>query len=144
MDVAALEKALRTRIEREVRFDVGSRGTYATDASNYRQVLIGWSSRAVRSRGVRGRSVRRVRCPRAVPGRWDQAGRPVHRPRAQPPHHRPNFPTNGLAAFADHEDPEVRALAEAEHDPETEPTTVERLTRDPGPAVRAELARPAA
>lgn len=34
MDVAALEKALRTRIEGEVRFDVESRGTYATDASN--------------------------------------------------------------------------------------------------------------
>ncbi|TQK42486.1 FAD/FMN-containing dehydrogenase [Streptomyces sp. SLBN-118] len=41
MDVAALEKALRSRIEGEVRFDAGSRGAYATDASNYRQVPIG-------------------------------------------------------------------------------------------------------
>ncbi|MFJ7269197.1 hypothetical protein ACIQV3_21585 [Streptomyces sp. NPDC099050] len=52
---------------------------------------------------------------------------------------RPNFPTAGLAAFADHEDPEVRALAA--RDPHTAPATVERLTRDPDPAVRAALAR---
>lgn len=52
---------------------------------------------------------------------------------------RPNFPTTGLAAFADHEDPEVRALAA--RDPQTVPATVERLTRDPDPAVRAALAR---
>lgn len=52
---------------------------------------------------------------------------------------RPNFPTNGLAAFADHEDPELRALAA--RDPETAPTTVERLTRDPNPAVRAAATR---
>ncbi|WP_326718491.1 hypothetical protein OHT59_02470 [Streptomyces sp. NBC_00243] len=52
---------------------------------------------------------------------------------------RPNFPTAGLAAFADHEDPEVRALTA--RDPGTEPATVERLTRDPAPAVRAALAR---
>ncbi|MFF2129011.1 hypothetical protein ACFVW1_27185, partial [Streptomyces olivochromogenes] len=47
---------------------------------------------------------------------------------------RPNFPTTGLAAFADHEDPEVRALAV--RDPEIAPVVVERLTRDPDPAVR--------
>ncbi|MFD5099157.1 hypothetical protein [Streptomyces albidochromogenes] len=52
---------------------------------------------------------------------------------------RPNFPTNGLAAFAGHEDPEVRALAA--RDPETEPTAVERLTRDPDHAVRAAATR---
>ncbi|MFD6890746.1 hypothetical protein [Streptomyces sp. NPDC059957] len=52
---------------------------------------------------------------------------------------RPNFPTAGLAAFADREDPEVRALAA--RDPDTAPATVERLTRDPDPAVRAALAR---
>ncbi|MCX5403181.1 hypothetical protein OHA37_04705 [Streptomyces sp. NBC_00335] len=52
---------------------------------------------------------------------------------------RPNFPTTGLAAFADHQDPEVRALAA--RDPDTAPETVERLTRDPDPAVRAALAR---
>ena len=52
---------------------------------------------------------------------------------------RPNFPTTGLAAFADHGDPEVRALAA--RDPRTAPATVERLTRDPDPAVRAALAR---
>ncbi|MFF3402923.1 hypothetical protein ACFYW6_30985 [Streptomyces sp. NPDC002659] len=40
MAMAALEKALRSRIEGEA-FDVGSRGTYATDASNHRQVPIG-------------------------------------------------------------------------------------------------------
>lgn len=52
---------------------------------------------------------------------------------------RPNFPTAGLSAFADHADPEVRALAA--RDPHTAPATVERLTRDPDPAVRAALAR---
>src|SRR5436853_1945039 len=36
-----LERALRRRIEGEVRFDEGSRALYATDASNYRQVPIG-------------------------------------------------------------------------------------------------------
>ncbi|MFD8949731.1 hypothetical protein ACFV0B_12830 [Streptomyces xanthophaeus] len=52
---------------------------------------------------------------------------------------RRNFPTTGLAAFADQDDPEVRALAAL--DPRTAPATVERLTRDPDPAVRAALAR---
>ncbi|MET9767835.1 HEAT repeat domain-containing protein [Streptomyces sp. NPDC006415] len=52
---------------------------------------------------------------------------------------RPNFPTDGLAVFADHEDPEVRALAARA--PEAEPTTVARLTQDPDPAVRAAAAR---
>ncbi|WP_407836009.1 hypothetical protein ACE1OC_05595 [Streptomyces sp. DSM 116496] len=52
---------------------------------------------------------------------------------------RPKFPTTGLAAFADHEDPEVRALAAL--DPQTAPATAERLTRDPDPVVRAAMAR---
>ncbi|CAM5590779.1 hypothetical protein [Streptomyces badius] len=52
---------------------------------------------------------------------------------------RPNFPTDGLAVFADHEDPEVRALAARA--PDTEPTTVARLTQDPDRAVRAAAAR---
>ncbi|MES4907506.1 MULTISPECIES: hypothetical protein [unclassified Streptomyces] len=52
---------------------------------------------------------------------------------------RPNFPTTGLAVYADHEDPEVRALAA--RDPETAPATVERLSRDPDPAVRTAMAR---
>ncbi|MFJ9922580.1 hypothetical protein ACIRSF_25190 [Streptomyces rubiginosohelvolus] len=52
---------------------------------------------------------------------------------------RPNFPTEGLADFAGHEDPEVRALAARA--PETEPATVAWLTRDPDPAVRAAAAR---
>ncbi len=37
----ALENALRARVEGEVRFDAGSRATYSTDASNYREVPIG-------------------------------------------------------------------------------------------------------
>jgi FAD/FMN-containing dehydrogenase/Fe-S oxidoreductase len=37
----ALEQALRAEVDGEVRFDAGSRGTYATDGSNYRQVPIG-------------------------------------------------------------------------------------------------------
>jgi FAD/FMN-containing dehydrogenase len=41
VDVPALERGLRGRVDGEVRFDPGSRGTYSTDASNYRQVPIG-------------------------------------------------------------------------------------------------------
>ncbi|MFE9459347.1 hypothetical protein [Streptomyces californicus] len=44
---------------------------------------------------------------------------------------RPNFPTGGLAVFADHEDPEVRALAARA--PEIEPTTRGSAHRGPGP-----------
>ncbi|WP_282693310.1 FAD-binding and (Fe-S)-binding domain-containing protein [Streptomyces sp. CC208A] len=41
VDARGLEAALRARVAGEVRFDDGSRATYATDASNYRQVPIG-------------------------------------------------------------------------------------------------------
>jgi FAD/FMN-containing dehydrogenase len=41
VDVAALQRDLRERVDGEVRFDPGSRGAYSTDASNYRQVPIG-------------------------------------------------------------------------------------------------------
>ncbi|KOX02302.1 dimethylmenaquinone methyltransferase [Streptomyces sp. NRRL B-1140] len=41
VDVAALEAALRDAVDGEVRFDAGSRGAYATDGSNYRQVPLG-------------------------------------------------------------------------------------------------------
>src|SRR4051812_40174484 len=41
LNTRALEKALRDRVDAEVRFDAGSRGAYSTDASNYRQVPIG-------------------------------------------------------------------------------------------------------
>jgi FAD/FMN-containing dehydrogenase len=41
VDAAGLAAALSERVEGEVRFDAGSRGAYATDASNYRQVPIG-------------------------------------------------------------------------------------------------------
>ncbi|MEV0478982.1 FAD-binding oxidoreductase, partial [Streptomyces prunicolor] len=41
LDMRALEKTLRDRVDAEVRFDAGSRGAYATDGSNYRQVPIG-------------------------------------------------------------------------------------------------------
>ncbi|MFE3637515.1 FAD-binding and (Fe-S)-binding domain-containing protein [Streptomyces sp. NPDC059168] len=40
-DVTDLREALRRRVRGEVRFDGGSRGAYATDGSNYRQVPIG-------------------------------------------------------------------------------------------------------
>jgi FAD/FMN-containing dehydrogenase len=36
-----LERALRDRVDGEVRFGAGSRGAYSTDASNFRQVPIG-------------------------------------------------------------------------------------------------------
>ncbi|MEV4313594.1 FAD-binding and (Fe-S)-binding domain-containing protein [Actinocrispum sp. NPDC049592] len=41
VDTARLEAALRGRVDGEVRFDVGSRAAYSTDASNFRQVPIG-------------------------------------------------------------------------------------------------------
>src|SRR5438105_2383474 len=41
IDARALERGLRLRVDGEVRFDAGSRGTYSTDASNYRQVPVG-------------------------------------------------------------------------------------------------------
>ncbi|GAB2953912.1 FAD-binding and (Fe-S)-binding domain-containing protein [Streptomyces sundarbansensis] len=37
----ALERDLRARVDGEVRFDAGTRATYSTDASNYRQVPLG-------------------------------------------------------------------------------------------------------
>jgi FAD/FMN-containing dehydrogenase len=40
-DFTGLEAALRAAVDGEVRFDAGSRGAYATDGSNYRQVPIG-------------------------------------------------------------------------------------------------------
>jgi hypothetical protein len=51
---------------------------------------------------------------------------------------RPGFPTAGLARFADHQDPQVRALAA--RDPETGAATVDRLIRDADAAVRAAAA----
>lgn len=41
VDVEALETELRLMVKGEVRFDRGSRATYSTDGSNYRQVPIG-------------------------------------------------------------------------------------------------------
>ncbi|MGH3658698.1 MAG: FAD-binding oxidoreductase, partial [Micromonosporaceae bacterium] len=41
LDVQALQRELTARVHGEVRFDAGTRGAYATDASNYRQVPIG-------------------------------------------------------------------------------------------------------
>jgi FAD/FMN-containing dehydrogenase/Fe-S oxidoreductase len=40
-DALALERELASRVDGEVRFDAGSRATYSTDASNFRQVPIG-------------------------------------------------------------------------------------------------------
>src|SRR3954466_4093479 len=59
LDAEALERALRVRLEGEVRFDAGSRALYATDGSNYRQVPIG----AVVPRTVED-VVEAVRCAR--------------------------------------------------------------------------------
>src|SRR3954466_3876508 len=41
LDVAALERELRTGIKGEVRFSDGDRGMYASDAGNYRMPPIG-------------------------------------------------------------------------------------------------------
>ena len=40
LDLAALEHALRGRVDGEVRFDAGTRAAYSTDGSNFRQVPI--------------------------------------------------------------------------------------------------------
>ncbi|GAA4983833.1 hypothetical protein [Kitasatospora paranensis] len=52
---------------------------------------------------------------------------------------RPNFPTAGLAGYADAPDPVIRRLALL--DPRTPPGTVDRLSADPDPDVRADAAR---
>ena len=75
VDAVALEAALRDAVDGEVRFDAGSRGAYATDGSNYRQVPIGVVvPRSVEAavRAVRG--VRAVQGPGAVQGRRHQSG----------------------------------------------------------------------
>ncbi len=41
IDVASLERTLRKAIKGEVRFELGDRGLYASDASNYRMVPLG-------------------------------------------------------------------------------------------------------
>jgi FAD/FMN-containing dehydrogenase/Fe-S oxidoreductase len=41
VDLEGLQRALRRRVEGEVRFDRGSRAAYATDASNFRQPPLG-------------------------------------------------------------------------------------------------------
>ncbi|WP_042387435.1 FAD-binding and (Fe-S)-binding domain-containing protein [Streptacidiphilus melanogenes] len=41
VNLAGLEHTLREEVDGEVRFDAGSRGAYATDGSNYRQVPLG-------------------------------------------------------------------------------------------------------
>ena len=41
VDLAELERRLRERVDGEVRLDAGSRGAYATDASNFRHVPLG-------------------------------------------------------------------------------------------------------
>ncbi|WP_406220711.1 hypothetical protein [Streptomyces canus] len=44
-DTAALERALRERVDGEVRFDAGSRAAYSTDASNFRQhAVLDWQA----------------------------------------------------------------------------------------------------
>jgi hypothetical protein len=51
---------------------------------------------------------------------------------------RPQFPTEGLARFADHADPAVRRLVAL--DPHADPTLVDRLTTDPDATVRETMA----
>lgn len=45
-----LEAELQQAVDGEVRFDSASRALYATDASNYRQIPIVWSSPAAPTR----------------------------------------------------------------------------------------------
>lgn len=52
---------------------------------------------------------------------------------------RPQFPFDGLARFATHDDPRVRALAL--HDPALDPATADLLTRDPDDQVRVAAVR---
>src|SRR5919199_1758137 len=41
MDLGRLKRRLEDTVDGEVRFDAGTKGLYATDASNFRQVPIG-------------------------------------------------------------------------------------------------------
>ncbi|MFE3412093.1 HEAT repeat domain-containing protein [Streptomyces mirabilis] len=109
----------------------GSEVGAARDALPY--VLIMWT-RASSGSGS-GRTWKGVRGPSARWARTNHSGSSISRTTIP----RPNFPTARLAAYADPEDPEVRALAV--RDPETAPAVVERLTKDPDPAVRAAAAR---
>ncbi len=68
---------LRAAVDGEVRFDAGSRATYSTDASNYRQVPIGvvvpapsttWSRRW-RVSGATGAPITTAAAARASPAR---------------------------------------------------------------------------
>ncbi|MFC4068304.1 hypothetical protein [Actinoplanes subglobosus] len=52
---------------------------------------------------------------------------------------RPQFPFDGLARFATHDDPRIRALAL--HDPALDPATADLLTRDPDDQVRVAAVR---
>ena len=73
----AVAADLRDSVDGEIRFDPGSRATYSTDASNYRQVPIGV---VVPRTGRRGQRHQRVPPPRpagVVPRRRHQSGRAV-------------------------------------------------------------------
>ena len=76
LDVVALERALRERVDGEVRFDAGTRAVYSTDASNFRQVPIGVVVPAER----RKRPWRRSRCAAQL-RRADRVARRRHQPR---------------------------------------------------------------
>ncbi|MFF1279824.1 FAD-binding and (Fe-S)-binding domain-containing protein [Streptomyces sp. NPDC058299] len=56
-DTSGLEAALRAEVDGEVRFDPGSRGAYATDGSNYRQLPLGIVAPRTVEAGARAVSV---------------------------------------------------------------------------------------
>ncbi|MEU0256770.1 FAD-linked oxidase C-terminal domain-containing protein [Streptomyces sp. NPDC006184] len=56
-DTSGLEAALRAEVDGEVRFDPGSRGAYATDGSNYRQLPLGVVAPRTVEAGARAVSV---------------------------------------------------------------------------------------
>ena len=81
-DPEALVTALRAAVEGEVRFDTGSRATYASDSSNYRQVPLGVVvPRTVDDAVAAVEVCARLRRPGAVPRRRHQPGRAGHQRR---------------------------------------------------------------
>lgn len=69
IDPAALEAALRERVDGEVRFDAGSRAAYTTDASNFRQTPIGVVVPRTPEAGAEAvAAARETRCSGAVAG----------------------------------------------------------------------------
>jgi FAD/FMN-containing dehydrogenase len=81
LDTAALERALRERVDGEIRFDPGTRGAYSTDASNFRQLPIGVVLPRTPEAAVQATAVAReygLRCSPAAARAWPASAPTPH------------------------------------------------------------------